>query len=476
MSSRRSTRRLTTVYDLAALQLHADGTRAAPSTSASPSAPNSHWNPNASTTSRARRTRTTTLDARGNPIARDAAGPLRVKKDVFTRADVKREEQDDAGGYFDLDAAGDKEEEEEEQAPVEEEPLNIDGGGRVLRKRKLPTPTSTPLPASPLPRPVKKRKLVDVAREAVEERFLAAPGTALAPALTLGPMPVLAGGTPDVVDGIHPSGELLKIIHRFAAQYYTERGLLSDATREYRRVKRAREGARAAERERARVREKEVLAQERMKRMSDEFEDEEGMDVVPEEEEGMDVEPEEGVHEADATAKQSGEEDEEEDQLGSEHQQRDDELPEDQDELAEDQEEEQPTPRKRRKGGEQIRDMYKGMDGSALFALGMLVQAHITALTQSLVTQRVFTTGDEEHPHLINAAPVVLATQVPEAPTAHAHAPPLDSNTAYTSAGAGMYTFETDPEDTGADEEDGDGDGDEDSDGLAEDETGDVRG
>lgn len=42
---------------------------------------------------------------------------------------------------------------------------------------------------------------------------------------------------------------------------------------------------------------------------------------------------------------------------------------------------------------------------------------------------------------------------------------------------SGMYTFETDPEDTGVDEdeeEDIGGDGNDDSDGLAEDETGDV--
>lgn len=262
--ARTRTRRLATVYDLAALQLHADGSRAAPSrappTSASASTPTSSL-PAAATfhacpvpSARSRRTRTTTLDARGNAIARDAAGPMRVKKDVYTRVDIKREndgpppvcgDDREGGEYFDLESDGnaddrdgkgdlDMDKAENDQDKEKDQPY-IDGGGRTLRKRKPKLSVPSPLPSPP--RPVKKRKLVDVAREKVEERFLAGPAVRGAgPAvrgLGLGgvQLPVLVDGTPDVVEASHPSGELLKIIHRFTSQYYTERSLLSNASR-----------------------------------------------------------------------------------------------------------------------------------------------------------------------------------------------------------------------------------------------------
>ncbi|TFK96826.1 hypothetical protein BDV98DRAFT_299047 [Pterulicium gracile] len=433
---------------------------------------------------------------------------MRVKKDVYTRVDIKREndgpppvcgDDREGGEYFDLESDGnaddrdgkgdlDMDKAENDQDKEKDQPY-IDGGGRTLRKRKPKLSVPSPLPSPP--RPVKKRKLVDVAREKVEERFLAGPAVRGAgPAVRgAGPavrglglggvqLPVLVDGTPDVVEASHPSGtpqELLKIIHRFTSQYYTERSLLSNASREYRRVKRVKDVARAEERarevvlERVRVKEEKVRRREGMVWRDDEIEDEEGMgegeeDVEPEE--GVELEEVEDVLDVPGTqlVEEDDEEGEEDDQLGPQHQVEeqqddddDDNPEEDEDQLEQDPNHEQPTPRIR---GEKIRDMYKGMDGSALFALGMLVQTHITILTQTLVKQRIFTVGEEGHTQTLH--------------------PDLDSNTAHTSAGAvmsGMYTFETDPEDTGVDEdeeEDIGGDGNDDSDGLAEDETGDV--
>ncbi|KAL1720571.1 hypothetical protein EV715DRAFT_271884 [Schizophyllum commune] len=132
-------------------------------------------------------------------------------------------------------------------------------------------------------------------------------------------------------DGLDlPSGDLLKCIHHFASKYYTERGMLLNASKGYRRERK----------------ERRQHATRRITR-TPEYE----VEVEPEVEEEEDA--------GDDQERQAGEEDDAGDV-------------------------ELPPPRKRRKRGKAYaessklsRDMYKVMDGSALMALGLLLQEHI---------------------------------------------------------------------------------------------------
>ncbi|KAL1704165.1 hypothetical protein EV121DRAFT_291611 [Schizophyllum commune] len=136
-----------------------------------------------------------------------------------------------------------------------------------------------------------------------------------------------------------PSGDLLKCIHHFASKYYTERGMLLNASRDYRRERKERR--KNATRQPAHT-----------------PEGDEGEPAVEEEqvEDGHPAVDEQAVDEEGTNASAP------------------------------------PPPTKRRKRGKAYaesskltRDMYKVMDGSALMALGLLLQEHV-AQTMGLST------------------------------------------------------------------------------------------
>ncbi|KAI4524299.1 hypothetical protein K525DRAFT_365619 [Schizophyllum commune Loenen D] len=148
---------------------------------------------------------------------------------------------------------------------------------------------------------------------------------------------------PDLVPSTNeldlPSGDLLKCIHHFASKYYTERGMLLNASKDYRRERKERR-------------------KNATRQPTHTPEGDEGEPAVEEEqdEDGHPAVDEQEVDEDGTNASPP------------------------------------PPPTKRRKRGKAYaesskltRDMYKVMDGSALMALGLLLQEHV-AQTMGLST------------------------------------------------------------------------------------------
>ncbi|TDL30038.1 hypothetical protein BD410DRAFT_50512 [Rickenella mellea] len=268
-----STRRRTTVHDLASLRVRPDGTRVKNATPSLRSA-----------ASAAR-------DAAGNWIASDAGGKGDVPR---WRKKKKRlvEEQDEGGevgGGDDGVVDGTRDEDEGE-----------DTGPKDPRAKK------------------RRRFLEDLTYlDAPLERSSQEVESAANDAASL---PV-------------PSSELLKCIHYYASRYYTARGELFDAAKEARR-------------------EKKVRKMERLKNegsssrgSTDGRENEEGV----ESEDGDEQENEDGNENTDSVTGRA--ETEEADSKGS-----------------------------KVKKKVLRRDMYKAFDGSALMAIGMLIQEHIFSM------------------------------------------------------------------------------------------------
>jgi len=141
-----------------------------------------------------------------------------------------------------------------------------------------------------------------------------------------------------------PSSDLLKCIHYFATEFYTDRGQLLDATRDARREKKQRK----LEKQR-RQRESENRASETENSTSDE--------------ESVEIDNRSGTGESSSVAAKGGK-------------------------------------GKERLHGQRVRDMYKIFDGTALMALGMIFQEHVVKLLQSDVApdweQSMLEAGDDE--------------------------------------------------------------------------------
>ncbi|KAJ3877767.1 hypothetical protein F5051DRAFT_353111 [Lentinula edodes] len=127
----------------------------------------------------------------------------------------------------------------------------------------------------------------------------------------------------------HPSSDLLKCIHYYASMYYDERGLLLNVSRQYRKERKARRLAKLAQDGR--------IARTKTRSSSD-------------------------------TGKFFGLEEDAiiDDEAGDEESERD--------------HQEEPTKAPVRRKDHDIADMYKTMDGSALIAIGILLQEHINEL------------------------------------------------------------------------------------------------
>ncbi|KAG5651259.1 hypothetical protein H0H81_009303 [Sphagnurus paluster] len=186
--------RRSTVYDLASLRLHPDGTRVQQSTSA-----NLRMRHVASA-----------QDARGNWFARDAAGSAKVAK--YRRV---RDDKDGEG------EAGDSGKDTELQTTAK-------GNRKEKEKEKTSKRTGKKLKA----RPAKRQKFLH------DFDFLA-PETNV-PSSSSSEQPL-------------PSSDLLKSIHYFASSYYHERGQLMNLTKDYRVMRKQNTLRRRAEKERAEV-------------------------------------------------------------------------------------------------------------------------------------------------------------------------------------------------------------------------------
>ncbi|KZP21606.1 hypothetical protein FIBSPDRAFT_1044128 [Athelia psychrophila] len=153
---------------------------------------------------------------------------------------------------------------------------------------------------------------------------------------------------PPVPDASVPSSDLLKQIHHFAASWYSSHDLLHDGSREYRRGRKAKKDAKTAKAaEEAAAAEarasgsKSVSASPKPESQPDEEEDEESDDEEGEDDEGEESDNVKGKGKAKGKSKAKGK-------------------------------------AKSKKQSTARLDMYKTLDGSALLAIGMLLQ-HRTA-------------------------------------------------------------------------------------------------
>ncbi|KAG7095650.1 hypothetical protein E1B28_006372 [Marasmius oreades] len=138
-----------------------------------------------------------------------------------------------------------------------------------------------------------------------------------------------------------PSSDLLKCIHFMTSQYYHERGQLLNSSREYRRQRKLRQSAKLLSK---------TLDNSEQAR--------------------------------DDSHQSSSESGQEEDQVSGE-----DEMESSNEEDVRDEEKSKGIAKKKRKGGDRhpVIDMYRTMNGSALMALGMIVQEHIAESLKSRI-------------------------------------------------------------------------------------------
>ncbi|KAJ7623324.1 hypothetical protein FB45DRAFT_869933 [Roridomyces roridus] len=141
--------------------------------------------------------------------------------------------------------------------------------------------------------------------------------------------------------------DLLKCIHHFACQYYSERGQLFNDTRTYRKERKRRRLAKLAAAEEA---------------AQGEVSDGEENTVPDGQEHTVPDGQEHTVPDGEETTMPDGEENTSQDG---------------QDNTSQDGEPDVPLPKKIRDPENRRRDMYKTLDGSALLAVGMLLQEHI---------------------------------------------------------------------------------------------------
>ncbi|KAI0066392.1 hypothetical protein BV25DRAFT_1835462 [Artomyces pyxidatus] len=186
-------RRFTTVHDFAALRLHPDGSRVP--TELAPSQHTSHF----------RTARRTAKDARGNLIAKDAAGPSTVKKRRRAVAD------DDAG-------VGEKPDDDTREQVREEVGSEAEEDGKVARKRR------------------RREKRTQKLREFENDmEFLSTAAPSVKAQSERAVTAVSENSSRQ-----DPSSDLLKCIHYFASHYYTAQDMLIDKSRQYRREKQER--------------------------------------------------------------------------------------------------------------------------------------------------------------------------------------------------------------------------------------------
>ncbi|KAF6748985.1 hypothetical protein DFP72DRAFT_1073810 [Ephemerocybe angulata] len=302
------------VYDLTGLRIHADGQRVS-QTSNNPRA--RYWEPGA------------TQDARGNWIARDAAGSLDVPRFVKRRKSQGEGEED-----LDEDAAELEQGEEGEQEAT--------GSGSNQTKKNSRKGKEREHESGKERRSTKRRKFQDDDFVKGKEIKLSGPRT--------------AGG--------HelPSAELLTAIHHFASHHYADNGMLINSSKQYRLRRKNQREAKAKAKAKAEL--AAAIAEDEAK----------------------------GHGSSSKVPSHAQRESDEEDDEGAEEEEEsnsDDDSEKEKAELASlkphpiDEPEAGSSRIKgpgRPKRSKQYRDMYKAMDGSALMAIGILCQEYVRHL------------------------------------------------------------------------------------------------
>ncbi|KAJ3719192.1 hypothetical protein EV361DRAFT_901245 [Lentinula raphanica] len=276
--------RLSTVFDLSGLRLHTDGTLV----------------PQSTKNHDLRLSKRTVRDAHGNWMAKDAGGLASVPK--YRKVLPIPRENEFEGQEEDLDTA-----------------LSINND-----RNKEGTSHSREFKTS---RARKRRKF------ATDEEYLAPSSSSCTPYPTAG---TARAQMPP------PSSDLLKYIHHYASTYYDERGLLLNASQQYRKEKKARRLARLSQGRNS----------GRSKRKSTSDTDTEN-------------------HSSSEKDEIVDEDDDEDDEDGDEGSEKDDQ---------EQQQHENGSKAPVRRKDHDLADMYKTLDGSALIAIGMLLQEHVAEL------------------------------------------------------------------------------------------------
>ncbi|KJA29554.1 hypothetical protein HYPSUDRAFT_50142 [Hypholoma sublateritium FD-334 SS-4] len=347
--------RLSTVFDFAALRLRPDGTRV-------PQQPPA-------------RATVAVQDARARWIARDAGGSARILKLRRRGKGARAEEEDagaeeidisrelarghpagDEGGGADADAPSD---EDEDEGPSRKRKARRRATGPAAKRRRFEADFDFLAPQPPV-------------------RSVSAEGSA--PPQTQ---------TPAAENGVlaEPSPDLLKSIHRFASEFYSERGQLLNVSRQYRAERKQARLARQ-QRKASQSKGKEKASGSKSPTPSSD-ESQEGSDDGSESDEDEDENEEGGEIGKKDGSKKKGKRKEE---LEDEGEDSADESSGDEEEADEAGTEEaetakrRPKTKRRRRSGKPkilpplVTDMYKVFEGSALMVLGMLVQEHINFL------------------------------------------------------------------------------------------------
>ncbi|KAF8165894.1 hypothetical protein B0H34DRAFT_794222 [Crassisporium funariophilum] len=181
--------RLSTVYDYSDLRLHPDGTRVYQK----------------STNLRPALQRVTVQNSRANWIAKDAGGPLNIRQFKPAKATLEDPQEEDVGST-------------ESQVDIEADHTSVDEteeSPKQTRKHKLKRPDG---------RKAKRQKFAN------NYDYLSAEASTSNNAV-----PVPNVSTPVNPLNSNPSSDLLKCIHRFASEYYTETGQLLNASRTFRK-------------------------------------------------------------------------------------------------------------------------------------------------------------------------------------------------------------------------------------------------
>ncbi|TFK46972.1 hypothetical protein OE88DRAFT_1666778 [Heliocybe sulcata] len=341
-------RRRTTVHDLASLRVHPDGTRTPYFLPPIPPLETDSTTGDASLHANGLRPRLekyTTQDARGNLIARDAGGLGRVPYKFPASSSAKAAED---GESIDIDQIA--------------TPARLDG-----------TENSDNLASEEVGRG-KKRKGKDVKDRRAKKRrifnedlsFLDSPCSGVA---TPASRPTSSSAVRDVETDAHstvsydtqvidafsaPSSDLLKAIHHFATIYYSEKGQLIDASRDARRAKK----------------------EARLKRLQEAEDLDKAASPVSSDDDAAEKE----VQSDEDEGNEAGSDDESRRSHTSIRSRTGSPIPGPSSSTKPVKGKAPHRRRKRRARSELRRDMYKAFDGSALVALGMLVQEHITGL------------------------------------------------------------------------------------------------
>ncbi|THH29886.1 hypothetical protein EUX98_g4311 [Antrodiella citrinella] len=198
-------RRYTTVHDVAALRVHPDGSRI----------------PVDGKSTGKRKDKRTLKDRRGNWVAQDAGGSATIKR----HREAANDELDDETGGEVFDLTG-----------VEEVTQGIvDKGKRKADEQEDEAQDESNIQkSSPLGKKAKRQRFQE------DLTFLSPAGSAPSLHFVDSDAPVLSKDLTSANALPNPSSDLLKNIHAMASRYYHEMGQLEDVTREIRKEKRRR--------------------------------------------------------------------------------------------------------------------------------------------------------------------------------------------------------------------------------------------